>query len=234
MTSEHAFTIDDEPGEPGSDDMHDADLTAARRQLERLNEMSEIGMEMIRHLPKPGANDRSPSKTVGETALAYARLSRAIRQIYVLEQEIRGLREKRRADILKQRARDDLVAVRSGVSHAIRANRPDAPGRDVRQAVERTLRDYNDYNDYGRGTVAETVARICRDLGIETDMSLWQPMDAANNSENAGDDARNSNGQDAKAKIGDAAESPGQPPPPQDHGMPFGPPPGHGPPSSHG
>jgi hypothetical protein len=108
---------------------------------------------------------------------AYAQLTKAIRQIMALEEEIVGLREKRVSRLRATWKQEKAQAVRRSVEKSLATAKP----RMQRIARERLLGDlFRDYNDYSRGNVRDIVADICKTLGIEADLSLWdEPQPAA-------------------------------------------------------
>jgi hypothetical protein len=108
---------------------------------------------------------------------AYAQLTKAIRQIMALEEEIIGLREKRVAHLRAVWKQEKRQTVRRSVDKSLIAAKP----KMQRFERERLLDDlFRDYNDYSRGSIRDIVAGICKTLGIEADLSLWdEPQPAA-------------------------------------------------------
>src|SRR5471030_1011734 len=101
---------------------------------------------------------------------AYAQLTKAIRQIMALEEEIIGLREKRVSHLRAKWKTEKAATVRRSVDKSLTAAKPEMQ----RVARERLLADlFRDYNDYSRGSIRDIVAGICKTLGIEADLSLW-------------------------------------------------------------
>ena len=149
------------------------------RQLERLGRLAEIAMGMAEELGQKAeaATKAGDAATLQGTALAFVRVSRAVRQINFQEQEILALREKAFAKLRE--------TVNWAAEYAAKRHKND--GRDyvfdtVRELArtsdlgmdERTLddiardfrKDYDDYYDLYRGSFDEIILRICRDLGI--------------------------------------------------------------------
>jgi hypothetical protein len=175
------------PGSLNSDTppMTDEQIALADTHLRNLAQLREIGMRMAASaeasMPQ-GMNP--PAKNTMMTA--YAQLTKAIRQIMALEQEIIGLRENHLADLRSKWKKEKAATVRRSVEKSLTAAKP-----QMRRAVrERLLGDlFRDYNDYGRGSIRDIVAGICETLGIETDLSLWdEPQPAADIKLSAGHD----------------------------------------------
>jgi len=181
-----------DPSTPEANDAEDAVDLQAARQLAALEELREIGMDLARALgrqvTRPASEDEARALAGIDVGLAYARIARAVRQIIAMEQEIVGLREARARRIVEDRAaraqalidaaaaREEQAAaaiqrsVRHAVRNSIRAENPELE----RYEIDALLTDlFNDYDDYDRGAPAEIVTRICADLGIEPDLSIW-------------------------------------------------------------
>lgn len=157
--------------------LSDAQLSLADRQLRQLARMAEIGMEALEDLRGPGADGKRLNPI--QVGTAYDRVTQAVRRTMASEQEVSGLREKR-----VQRVRHDLLtvkktAVRQSVERSLITGKPEL----TRERRERLLADlFSGYDLLGKGTVREIVAQICQDLGVETDLSLWEeptPIDIA-------------------------------------------------------
>ena len=159
------------PGSLNSDvaPMTDAQIALADIHLRNLAQLREIGMRLAADAEADTPQGhKQPSKTA--TMSAYAQLSKAIRQIMALEEEIIGLREKRVALLRSAWKQEKRQTVRRSVDKSLTAAKPQLQ----RIARERLLDDlFRDYNDYGRGTIRDIVAGICKTLGIEADLSLW-------------------------------------------------------------
>jgi hypothetical protein len=131
-----------------------------------------------------------------ELALIYQRVSRAVRQTLALhakfEDEHLTRYEKIRA---AQQAADKLAAnsalwrnrklAERAVARLIETENDDAgaegnEGADeaevslLREALHERLDDYEALDELDGKSVGEIIARICRDLGVEPDWSLWQ------------------------------------------------------------
>jgi hypothetical protein len=156
--------------------MSDDQIALADLHLRQLARMRDVGMRLVEDADAAvSQGQKAASKTAMMTA--YAQLTKAIRQIMALEEEIIGLREKRVALIRGRWLEEKRQTVRRSVDKSLTTAKPDMP----RIARERLLSDlFRDYNDYGRGSIRDLVAGICKTLGIEPDLSLWdEPQPAA-------------------------------------------------------
>jgi hypothetical protein len=158
------------------------------RALARLDELAAIGMDLARDLRRRAADDDAPLDPA-EAALAFSRLSRAIRLTIALEQRLaEGASARAEA---AQRAR----VLRDGYERAMRAaGRKDqaqamvaqalaADGRDAAE-VEILLEDLTERLDEDDDAlwlddvpVAVMAAGICRDLGVAFDPAVWAGME---------------------------------------------------------
>jgi hypothetical protein len=156
--------------------MTDAQIALADVQLRQLAQLRDIGMRLAANaeadMPE---GQRPPAKNA--IMSGYAQLTKAIRQIMALEEEIIGLREQRVSRLQASWKQEKATAVRRSVEKSLTAAKPQMH----RIARERLLGDlFRDYNDYSRGPIRDLVAGICKTLGIEADLSLWdEPQPAA-------------------------------------------------------
>jgi hypothetical protein len=165
------------------------------RQLAMLQELAEIGMQMARAVRDEAlaraevADERAPAQPSrfrgSDLGLVYARIARAVRQTLALETRIAEGIEKARVE----RARAQVAAVRTAFEerqHEVRdyvaeAIEAEAAGRGTPDRdVERLLDDLDerlDDGDYDEvladAPIGDLVARICADLGVTPDWSLW-------------------------------------------------------------
>ena len=195
---------DDAPVSEGPEDARAraAELRCAR-QMAMLQELAEIGMQMVRAVrdeavvraeafdlgvalsaPTPTSTPASP---VGgrDLGTVYSRISRAVRQTMALETRFaEGLEAARTARSSARRATVRLRAVvhqgevRDYVAQAIEAEAVERGTPE--KAVERLFDDLDtrlDLGDYDEallnGSIGELVARICADLGVSFDWTLW-------------------------------------------------------------
>ena len=156
--------------------MTDAQIALADLHLRQLAQLRDIGMRMAANAEADMPQGMKPPAKNAMMS-AYAQLTKAIRQIMALEEEIIGLREKRVALIGSRWKQEKAKTVRRSVEKSLTAAKPEMQ----RFTRERLLSDlFRDYNDYSRGTIRDLVADICKTLGITADLSLWdEPQPAA-------------------------------------------------------
>lgn len=163
------------------------------RQLAMLQELAEIGMQMARAVrdealaPGEPASDEAskpPSRFgTGDLGLVYSRIARAVRQTVALEtrvaddsQKASVVRERRRIAAVHWAAHERRNEIRGYVTEAIEAQAVERRFAD--HEVERLLDDLDDRLEagdvLGEAPVGELVARICADLGVIPDWSLWE------------------------------------------------------------
>lgn len=169
------------------------------RQLAMLQELAEIGMQIVRAVrdealatDAPAADDapqRSSRFGNGDLGLVYSRVARAVRQTVALETRVAEggqkaclERDQRHATAIRWAAHERRSEIRGYVTEAIEAEAADRMTSD--HEVERLLDDLEDridaYDDVlGDAPIGEVVARICADLGIVPDWSLWDQHDWA-------------------------------------------------------
>jgi hypothetical protein len=171
------------------------------RQLAMLQELAEIGMQMARAvrdeaLARAGATDEdAPARPSpfggGDLGLVYARIARAVRQTLALETRVAEGIEKARTE----QAHSQVAAIRTAFEerqHAVRDYVADAieaeaaergtPEKDIERLMDNLderLED-GDYDDaLADAPIGDLVARICADLGVTPDWSLWEDQDWA-------------------------------------------------------
>jgi hypothetical protein len=172
----------------------DASARRAERRLRMLEEMSEIGMELLRALrPSAAANEAAADETANppkgrDPNDAFARLTRAIRltlaleaktdtQLWDLKAGIVRMREEERTQSAKQ-AVIDREARKERISDLVTrvAEAEIADGGDLNE-FEKALfeRLYEDeaYYDCTERPLRETVERLCKDLDLHPDWSRW-------------------------------------------------------------
>ena len=148
------------------------------QQLDRLDELAEMGLELGRGLIRRAARlEREEGPGYEAVCLAFTRINRALRQINAQEQEILGFSERVRAEERRARveAEEKAVAERkaAGRREVFRTVRdlleadPDLEDGEIDDLRQKLDQDYDDYDDLYQGSHEEIVARICRDMGIE-------------------------------------------------------------------
>ena len=134
------------------------------RQLELLGELAEAGLEVARAIERQACGEGLGPREAGEVALAYARVSRAVRQTVLLQSKLMH-DLKAEAFVEAQGAR--LARRETRESPPPRPSADERPGAPSLEAAE-GLEPLEDYDDLLDEPFEEAVARICRDLGLPT------------------------------------------------------------------
>jgi hypothetical protein len=138
------------------------------RQLEALGELVGIGLKIARGIERAvdGEGDRAPSLAdLNAAAMAYARVSRAVRQTVMLQSRLQEAPEAGRAPA------ERAGALKARLNRILRRAIQDTHGeretieRLCAEAAERLERESFD-EAFGR-PVVEIVADICRALGLK-------------------------------------------------------------------
>jgi hypothetical protein len=184
--------------EPEPDDPEGRAAARTQRQLAMLQELAEIGMQMARAvrdeaLARAEAADdeedapKPPSRFGGgDLSLVYSRIARAVRQTLALETRIadgieKARFEQRRAHVAAVRSafQERQDEIRDHVAEAIEAEAAEK-GTSERE-IERLLDDLDERLEVGDYDeilpdlpIGDLVARICEDLGVTPDWSLWE------------------------------------------------------------
>ncbi len=154
-------------------DTQDPCQTARRQAL--LGELAEIGMALVRDLPRQAAE---PDADSGAIILKYARVSRAVRQTLALQArfEQEGLeRAARRATERGARRKREVERL---VTQAIAAEFSEDEAEDLFSDLDTRLMTDPDA-DYADAPLALLAAQICRDLEVPFDAALWEDGDAS-------------------------------------------------------
>ena len=172
----------------------DASILRAERHLRILAELAEIGLDLARALrrrveaqAKTWA-DEPPPTSERDPADAFQRLSRSVRLTVALEARV--------AEALRALIAGEVAAVETTARHADKArakHRETAQERviglvthvmraeidnkevlyDCQEALEERLEEDEAYESYAERPLRETVERLCADLGLSPDWSLW-------------------------------------------------------------
>jgi hypothetical protein len=173
-----------------------------------LQELAEIGMRLARTVDRHASAPATTEDQAATLALVFSRVARAVRQTVALEvrlAEDHRTREKQsdaeRAIVAEQeRIRGKKRAVKRIVEQAIER---EANGALVAEAMRIDLYErLEDADDamFGDRPIGVTIARICDDLNLPFDPSLWQGLNDA--------------GEDAEAKSTDTSAVVVSDPPP--------------------
>jgi hypothetical protein len=158
----------------------------ALRQLEMLGELAELGLDVARAVERQASGRAEPPVVAGpifrgDIALAYARVSRAVRLTLMLQAKL--IEDLKAQDAGADQARTDARPAPDGVAaerqrkarieriveRLAEAEYPDdddAVADLMTEAGER-LDDEDLYGDLMHRPLSELVARLCKDLGLE-------------------------------------------------------------------
>ena len=172
--------------------LEDAAIQRAERHLRVLAELTEIGLDLTRALKRRVEAqaktwaDEPPPSTERDPADAFQRLSRSVRLTLAMEARVaKALRaliageavavETRHADKARAKHRETAPArVVDLVTQAMRAEIDNQEALyDCREALEERLEEDEAYEGYIDRPLRETVERLCADLGLTPDWSLW-------------------------------------------------------------
>jgi hypothetical protein len=170
-----------------------------QRQLAVLGRVAEAGLaialaverqalaaEAVPAAAAEGAGSQAPRLALADAALAYGRVSRAVRLTIALQarvlkdlqavDEVAGRMARAAQSLAEQSARQDRVArkarVERIVERLIREEAADeAQGDRLTEEAYERLEDDDIYGDLATRPVREIIAQICRDLGLSPDWS---------------------------------------------------------------
>ena len=178
-----------------------ADVKAARaeRRQGRLEELAEIGMELVRAMPRQVADAADPPADLATVALAFTRVARAVRLTEALAERLDNpppvaAGRKAPADgaitMDAQTMRDAAVRVRGKLAKIlVRGHVEDAIAAEARERgdgrdTESLMADLDErmggtetIPEFASAPIPEMVARICADLGLPFDESLLDDED---------------------------------------------------------
>jgi hypothetical protein len=157
-----------------------ADMTEQDRRM--LQEMAEIGMGLLRTLQQRAEDDSKID--AGEVALAYSRITRAVRLTIALkakladEGRVRKERDeaaevKRLWECEEQRIDQRRDQVERLVEQAIEAEASETERDGLMSGLRERLDEDDIDAKLADRPIGEVLARICRDLGIEPEPGQW-------------------------------------------------------------
>ncbi|MDB5465469.1 MAG: hypothetical protein JWQ46_231, partial [Phenylobacterium sp.] len=122
----------------------------------------------------------NPDGAVDESlGLVFARIARAVRQTFALEARLAEDRRTAEAASAARHVERRKTKVRTAVERVLDAEAVVSDAENLfYDLTERLETDY-DEADFADRPIGELVARICRDLGVTPDWSLWQDEDWA-------------------------------------------------------
>ena len=141
------------------------------RQLQALGRLAEAGLEIAVALE---AQAKGGEEVVqGDIAMAYNRVARAVRQTIMLQSKlIEALQDHETARAgRKASARSSAARILRGVIDEDRANDAERAERLAAEVAER-LRE-EDFGDLLTRPLAETVADVCKNLGLARLAGAW-------------------------------------------------------------
>jgi uncharacterized membrane-anchored protein YjiN (DUF445 family) len=144
--------------------------------------LGEIGLELARLVRRQAVEQAAanPDGAVDESlGLVFARIARAVRQTFALEARLAEDRRTAEAATTARRVERRKTKVRTAVERVLDAEAVESDAENLfYDLTERLETDYEDA-DFADRPIGELVARICRDLGVTPDWSLWQDEDWA-------------------------------------------------------
>ena len=127
--------------------------------------------------------DAEPSKEaiegVATLTLAFTRVSRSVRQLVALEQEVAGLRDPHERKRRERRNADSAKALRLMVGGLVKERIPGANPDYLKGLLSDSFRADDDYDDYERGDMGPIVERICQRFRIDNDPAKWPSVGPA-------------------------------------------------------
>jgi hypothetical protein len=157
----------------------------ARKRMDMLDELASLGMDLARALSAqalsaldPDAPD-TPKVTTSDPVLMFTRVARAVRQTVALELRLQrsdeeAAAEDGRADALHERlVRKALVHEIASASVAAKEIPEILRERMLMALDARMEAEGPDEPDFGYMPIGVLVHRICEELGVRPDWSLW-------------------------------------------------------------
>jgi hypothetical protein len=160
-----------------------ADPAVARteRHLRMLAELGEIGMDLAREVRRQALDRTGEAPPAADLALTFSRIARAVRQTVALEAKLaEGPSERARLSVADRwRSARRKRQVKEIVAAVIddEAGEYDVDG--LHEQLQERLDDGDEEADFADRPIGELVARICRDLGVTPDWSLFEDEDWA-------------------------------------------------------
>jgi hypothetical protein len=160
-----------------------SDPAAARteRHLRMLAELAEIGMNLAREVSRQALDQSQDAPPAADLALTFSRIARAVRQTVALEAKLAEGPAQRPPLSVSDRWRSarrkrQVSEIVAGVIDA-EVGEYDVEG--LHDDLQERLDDGDEEADFADRPIGELVARICRDLGITPDWSLFEDEDWA-------------------------------------------------------
>jgi hypothetical protein len=165
-----------------------------------LREMAELDLELMRALTHQATARAQAGEAVGDAGLAVSRVSRSLRLTLALEERFAKARRARLAEIAAEEAaqaaeqtpemqraaatdrlrgvvrKDEVMQI---VEEAIDDEAQGERAEALLTALAERLERPEDEADFADRPIGELAARICRELGLSPDWSLWKDEDWA-------------------------------------------------------
>ena len=152
------------------------------RHLRMLEDLAEIGMDLARTVQRQAHEQVAADLDAAALGLAFSRIARAVRQTVALEARLGEDRQAKTAARIAGEIHTRIARhrreVRAVVAQAIEADADESDIENLLFDLEERLVDRDD-TDFADRPIGELVARICRDLGVTPDWSLWEDEDWA-------------------------------------------------------
>ncbi len=158
-----------------------------------LREMAELDLELMRALTHQAAARAQAGEAVGDAGLAVSRVSRSLRLTLALEERFAKARRAEIAAVEAERAAEEQSAlaterlrgvvrkdevmeiVEQAIGDEAEGDRAEALLTELVERLERP----EDEADFTDRPIGELAARICAELGLSPDWSLWKDEDWA-------------------------------------------------------
>jgi hypothetical protein len=161
--------------------MDDPATARTERHLQMLQELGELGMKLARAVTEQAVETAAePDRDLG---LVFSRIARAVRQTIALEAKLaddgRAETAARVGGETRTRAHRHKRQVKRLVERAIEADADPSDHENLFFDLVERLEDDYDEADFADRPIGELVQRICKDLGLTANPSLWQDDDWA-------------------------------------------------------
>ncbi|MDB5464527.1 MAG: hypothetical protein JWP23_2916 [Phenylobacterium sp.] len=157
----------------------------AERHLRMLQELAEIGMDLARSVQRQAHGQAATDHGAADLGLVFSRIARAVRQTVALEAKLAEDRQKTQAERAPLTVADRWRSARRKrqvkeiVAEAIGSEVGEFDVERLFDDLDERLADGDEEADFAERPIGELVARICRDLGVTPDWSLWHDDDWA-------------------------------------------------------
>jgi hypothetical protein len=146
------------------------------RNLAVLAELRDAGLDIVKAIKARVIQQAAEGIVDAKAGAAYSQVAKTVQQVIVLFDEIRGLREKRRAGLLSDRKAQAKKLVRSAIDREAQGGSGRLRTETERRELHVRLDNLFDYQvDFERFSVAEIVAKACKLFGVALDPALHWP-----------------------------------------------------------